>query len=75
MVPTDRVLALHRFARISQQPDSEVTAFKARLVGKGYTQRPRVNSEETYSLVAMTKSIQILFSIVAGYNYETWQMT
>ncbi|KAL0406006.1 UNVERIFIED_CONTAM: hypothetical protein Slati_3914500 [Sesamum latifolium] len=37
--------------------DGEVTAFKARLVGKRYTQRPRVDFEETYSPVAMAKSI------------------
>ncbi|KAL0448247.1 UNVERIFIED_CONTAM: hypothetical protein Slati_1381100 [Sesamum latifolium] len=50
--------------------DREVTAFKARLVGKGYTQRPRVDSEETYSPVAMAKSIRILLAIAAWYDYE-----
>ncbi|KAL0439408.1 UNVERIFIED_CONTAM: hypothetical protein Slati_2423800 [Sesamum latifolium] len=29
--------------------NEEVTTFKARLVAKGYTQKPRVNFEETYS--------------------------
>ncbi|KAL0439611.1 UNVERIFIED_CONTAM: transposon Ty1-A Gag-Pol polyprotein [Sesamum latifolium] len=37
--------------------DREVTAFKAKLVAKGYTQRPRVDFEETYSPVVMAKSI------------------
>ncbi|KAL0402187.1 UNVERIFIED_CONTAM: Retrovirus-related Pol polyprotein from transposon TNT 1-94 [Sesamum latifolium] len=54
--------------------DREVTAFKARLVMKGYTQRPGVDFEETYSPVAMTKSIRILLAIVAWYDYEIWQM-
>ncbi|KAL0420525.1 UNVERIFIED_CONTAM: hypothetical protein Slati_3075400 [Sesamum latifolium] len=45
--------------------DGEVTAFKARLVAKGYTQRPRVDFEETYSPVAMAKSIRILLAIAA----------
>ncbi|KAL0373260.1 UNVERIFIED_CONTAM: Retrovirus-related Pol polyprotein from transposon TNT 1-94 [Sesamum radiatum] len=54
--------------------NGEVTAFKARLVAKGYTQRPRVDFEETYSPVAMAKSIRILLAIAAWYDYEIWQM-
>ncbi|KAL0394422.1 UNVERIFIED_CONTAM: hypothetical protein Slati_4408400 [Sesamum latifolium] len=37
----------------------------ARLVAKGYTQRPGVDFEETYSPIAMTKSIRILIAIAA----------
>ncbi|KAL0411190.1 UNVERIFIED_CONTAM: Retrovirus-related Pol polyprotein from transposon TNT 1-94 [Sesamum latifolium] len=54
--------------------DGEVTIFKARLVAKGYTQRPGVDFEETYSPVAMAKSIRILLAIAAWYDYEIWQM-
>ncbi|KAL0457785.1 UNVERIFIED_CONTAM: Retrovirus-related Pol polyprotein from transposon RE2 [Sesamum latifolium] len=54
--------------------DREVTAFKARLVAKGYTQRPGIDFEETYSLVAMAKSIRILLAIAAWYDYEILQM-
>ncbi|KAL0416299.1 UNVERIFIED_CONTAM: Retrovirus-related Pol polyprotein from transposon RE2 [Sesamum latifolium] len=50
----------------------EVTAFKARLVAKGYTQRPGVDFKETYSPVAMAKSIRILLAIAAWYDYEIW---
>ncbi|KAL0394354.1 UNVERIFIED_CONTAM: Retrovirus-related Pol polyprotein from transposon TNT 1-94 [Sesamum latifolium] len=52
--------------------DVEVTTFKARLVAKGYTQRPVVDFEETYSPVAMIKSIRILLAIAAWYDYEIW---
>ncbi|KAL0376288.1 UNVERIFIED_CONTAM: Retrovirus-related Pol polyprotein from transposon TNT 1-94 [Sesamum calycinum] len=45
------------------QADGEVTAFKARLVVKGYTQQPGVDFEETYSPVAMAKSTRILLAI------------
>ncbi|KAL0409644.1 UNVERIFIED_CONTAM: Retrovirus-related Pol polyprotein from transposon TNT 1-94 [Sesamum radiatum] len=45
--------------------DGEVTAFKARLVAKGYTKRSEVDFEETYSPVAIAKSIQILLAIAA----------
>ncbi|KAL0434302.1 UNVERIFIED_CONTAM: Copia protein [Sesamum latifolium] len=54
--------------------NGEVTAFKARLVAKGYTQRPEIGFEETYSPVAMAKSIRILLAIAAWYDYEIWQM-
>ncbi|KAL0413362.1 UNVERIFIED_CONTAM: Copia protein [Sesamum radiatum] len=54
--------------------DGEVTAFKARLMAKGYTPRPGVDFEETYLPVAMAKSIWILLAITAWYDYEIWQM-
>ncbi|KAL0408382.1 UNVERIFIED_CONTAM: Retrovirus-related Pol polyprotein from transposon RE2 [Sesamum radiatum] len=54
--------------------DGEVTTYKARLVAKGYTQRPRVDFEETYSPVAMAKSIRIMLAITAWYDYEIWKM-
>ncbi|KAL0406059.1 UNVERIFIED_CONTAM: hypothetical protein Slati_3919800 [Sesamum latifolium] len=54
--------------------DGEVTAYNARLVAKGYTQRPGVDFQETYSPVAMAKSIRILLAIAAWYDYEIWQM-
>ncbi|KAL0439341.1 UNVERIFIED_CONTAM: Retrovirus-related Pol polyprotein from transposon TNT 1-94 [Sesamum latifolium] len=49
--------------------DGEVTAFKARLVAKGYTRRPGVDFEETYSPMAMAKSIRILLAIAAWSIY------
>ncbi|KAA0049829.1 gag/pol protein [Cucumis melo var. makuwa] len=52
----------------------KVQTFKARLVAKGYTQREGVDCEETFSHVAMLKSIRILLSIATFYDYEIWQM-
>ncbi|KAL4035917.1 hypothetical protein IC575_004627 [Cucumis melo] len=52
----------------------KVQTFKARLVAKGYTQREGVDYEETFSHVAMLKSIRILLSIATFYDYEIWQM-
>ena len=48
--------------------------FKARLVTKGYTQREDIDYVETFSPVAMLKSIRILLSIVACLDFEIWQM-
>ncbi|KAL0400290.1 UNVERIFIED_CONTAM: Retrovirus-related Pol polyprotein from transposon RE1 [Sesamum radiatum] len=49
--------------------DGEVTTFKAKLMAKGYTQRPGVDFEENYSPVAMAKSIRRLLAIVAWSIY------
>ena len=54
--------------------DRKVEIFKARLVAKGYTQKEGFNYEETFSPVAMIKSIKILLSIATHMDYEIWQM-
>ena len=54
--------------------DVKVETFKARLVAKDYTQREGIDYEETFSPVAIIKSIRILISIVASLDYEIWQI-
>ena len=43
-------------------------------MAKCYTQKEGTDYEETFSPVAMLKSIRILLSIVTFYDYEIWQM-
>ena len=54
--------------------DGNLTTYKARLVAKGYRQVQGIDYEETFSPVAMFKSIRILLAIAAFYDYEIWQM-
>ncbi|KAM0986325.1 hypothetical protein ACFX2C_013510 [Malus domestica] len=54
--------------------DGNVETYKARLVAKGYRQREGIDYEETFSPVAMIKSIRILLAITAYHDYEIWQM-
>ena len=43
-------------------------------MAKGHTQKEGIDYEEIFSSVAMPKSIRILLSIAAHYDYEIWQM-
>ncbi|KAJ9561274.1 hypothetical protein OSB04_006434 [Centaurea solstitialis] len=54
--------------------DGNVHTFKARLVAKGFTQTHGIVYDETFSPVAMLKSIRILMAISAYFNYQIWQM-
>ena len=54
--------------------DSNVTIYKARLVAKGFRQVQGIDYDETFSPVAMLKSVRIVLAIAAFYDYEIWQM-
>ena len=54
--------------------EGNVTTYKSRLVAKGYRQKQGIDYDETFSPVAMLKSIRILLAIAAHYDYEIWQM-
>ena len=50
--------------------EGNVIIYKARLVANDYRQRQGVDYDETFSPVAMLKSIRILLAIAAHYDYE-----
>ena len=54
--------------------DGKVETYKAKLVVKGYSKKSSFDYEEPFSPVAMIKSIRILISIAAYYDYEIWKM-
>jgi len=54
--------------------DGNVTVYKARLVAKGFRQIQGVDYEETFSPVAMLKSVRIMLAIAAFFDYEILQM-
>ena len=54
--------------------DGNVHVHKARLVAKGFRQIQGVDYDETFSPVAMLKSVRIMLAIAAFFDYEIWQM-
>ncbi|KAK8535960.1 hypothetical protein V6N12_012623 [Hibiscus sabdariffa] len=54
--------------------DGNVQTYKGRLVAKGFQQIHGVDYDETFSPVAMIKSIRILLAVVAFHDYVIWQM-
>ena len=54
--------------------NGKVETYKARLVAKGYRQKEGTGYDETFSPMAMLKSIQILLVIAIQYDYEIWKM-
>ena len=48
--------------------------FNARLVLKGYNHIKRIDYEETFSPIAMQKSIRVLLAIAYHHDYAKWHM-
>ena len=74
-LPDDRQAVLDKwiFER-KTDTDGSVTIYKARLVVKGFRQVQGVDYDETFSPVAMLKSVRITLAIAAFYHYEISQM-
>ena len=54
--------------------DGQIKTYKARLVAKGFKQKHGIDYDETFSPVAMLKSIRIMLAIAAYYDYDIWKM-
>jgi len=51
-----------------------INKYKVRLVAKDFTQKPSIDYEETYSIVAKFILIGILLSIVVAFDLKLFQM-
>src|SRR4051812_18253886 len=54
--------------------DGNVTVYKAQLAIKVFCKIQGVDYDETFSPVAMLKSVRIMLAIAAYFDYEIWKM-
>src|SRR3954466_1901391 len=74
-LPHDRKVVENKWIfKRKTDADGNVTVYKARLVVKGFRQIQGVDYDETFSPVAMLKSVRIMLAIAAYFDYEIWQM-
>jgi hypothetical protein len=74
-IPSDRKAVENKWIfKKKIDMDGNVTIYKARLVAKGFRQIQGVDYDESFSPVAMLKSIQILLAIAAYFDYKISQM-
>ena len=52
--------------------DGQIEICKARLVAKDFRQKQGIDYNETFSPIAMFKSICIMLAIAAYHDYEIW---
>ena len=60
--------------RIKRKADGSLDKYKARLVARGFTQKPGIDFEETFAPVAKLSSIRLLLAIAAQENLLIGQM-
>ncbi|KAM1025812.1 hypothetical protein ACFX2C_038921 [Malus domestica] len=53
--------------------DGSIQKHKARLVAKGYTQKPGIDFNETFALVARLDTIRTLIALAAQKGWKLWQ--
>ena len=74
-IPEDRKAVENKWIfKKNTDAGRNVSVYKDRLVTKGFRQIQGVDYEETFSPVAMIKSIRILLAIVSYHDYEIWHM-
>ena len=60
--------------KTKRDSNGNIERYKARLVAKGFTQRERIDYNETFSPVSTKDSFRIIVALVAHFNLELHQM-
>ncbi|KAL4333615.1 hypothetical protein GQ457_07G012700 [Hibiscus cannabinus] len=60
--------------RLKTKPDGTVDQYKARLIARGFTQRPGVDYHSTFSPVINPVTARLILSLVVQYNWSLHQL-
>jgi hypothetical protein len=60
--------------KIKYKADGTIQKYKALLIAKGFTQVPRVDFGETFSLVVKLTTIRVLLTLAIQYDLEVHQL-
>jgi hypothetical protein len=71
--PDTNIVGCKWVMKLKVMPDGSVK-YKARLVAQGFTQKPGIDYEETYSPVVRYASLRALFGLAAHYSWEVHHM-
>ena len=74
LAPINVTVGCRLVLTVQYRPYGFIDRYKARLVGKGYTQTYGIDYFETFSPVARMNSIRILFSFAINLSWPLFQL-
>ena len=69
-----RVVSSKWVFKVKRQSDGSTERYKARLVARGFSQKPGIDYDETFAPVAKFQSIRLLLALAAMHDLELHQM-
>jgi len=60
--------------KVKTQSDGTIDRYKARLMARGFTQLPRLDYDETFSLVVKPGTIRLILNIDLSHGWLIWQL-
>ena len=74
-IPTDgKLIGVRWVYKLKLDAQHCTTRYKARLVGQGYTQRPGLDYDQTFSPVVCLQTVQILLALTHQYGLHVTQL-
>ena len=74
-IPREReVVSLKWIYKIKLNQEGDIQKHKARLVARGFTQKPGIDFYETFSLVASLETIRIIITVAAQKKWKISQL-